>query len=48
MQGHCRAAKGDPESSDSPPRSMKDAGTDDLEPPLQILNDRSLLIKQFA
>ena len=27
---------------------MKDPRTDDLEPPLQILSDRSLLIKQFA
>jgi hypothetical protein len=41
-------SKGDPEALDWPPRSMKDARTDDLEPPLQILSDRSLLIKQFA
>jgi len=40
--------KGDPEALNWPPRSMKDARTDDLELPLQILSARSLLIKQFA
>jgi hypothetical protein len=40
--------KGDPEALDWLPRPMKDAPTDDLVPPLQILSDRSLVIKQFA
>jgi hypothetical protein len=40
--------KGDPEALDRPPCSMKDPRTNDLELSLQILSDRSLLIKQFA
>ena len=37
-----------PEASDWSARSMEHARANDLEPPLQILGDHPLLIKEFA